>query len=686
MKTPSCQEAGKRFISRDLSWLDFNARVLDEAACPANPLLERLRFIAIFSGNLDEFFMVRVASLRQRVRLGQDMPDPAGIRPSRELRLIRRKLDRLLKRRQELLTGILAELEEHGIRLRRPEELRAAARRRLERHFVREIAPVLTPLAVDPAKPFPIVANGAIEIAVLMHSGGTARRALVRVPETLPRFLSAADGSPGSAFVVLEDLVMAHLDKLFAGCRILTCFPFRVTRDMELPMDDVEGGNPLADIAAKLTERRQSAPIRLELPPDADPEFADWLKEQFRLSGEFCYRVAGPLDLRQWETLAEIIDRPELREPVWPPVPVPELPGKKPIFDEIAANDPVLNVPPYQSFEPVLRLLESAADDPGVLAVKQTLYRVSGNSPVVRALQRAAENGKQVTVVVELRARFDEDNNIAWARRLEESGAHVVYGIRGVKIHCKALLIVRREPGGIRRYLHLSTGNYNDRTALLYTDIGLFSVDPALCDDISDLFNVMTGCAAPPDRWRKIAASPYDLREKILSLIDREARFGAEGRIAAKMNSLSDPEVIGHLHAAAAAGVRIDLIVRGICCFRPLPGEPVRVVSIVDRFLEHARIFRFGNGGAEEYYLASADWMPRNLDRRVELLFPVAAPRLRKTLGTILELELADREKGRRLGVGGRYSRRLEKTHLECRSQRRIYEYFAGPRAAKRKG
>ena len=681
MKKTDRRDAGNgRYISRDLSWLDFNARVLDEAAYPANPLLERLKFIAIFSSNLDEFFMVRVASLLQTVRLGQDVPNPAGLRPAQELRLIRRKLDRLLKRRHELLTGILTELEDCGIRLRRPSELSASVRRELETFFVREIAPVLTPLAVDPAQPFPIVNNGAIEIAVSLRAGRRvgARRALVRVPETLPRFVPVDDGDPGQTFVPLEELVMAHLDKLFSGCRIQTYFPFRVTRDMELPIDDVDSGDLLNGIAAKLTERRQSTPIRLELPPDADRELAEWLIARFLLPRDYCYRIASPLDLRLWGELAEAAARPDLLEPVWPPVPVPELPGDRPIFDEIAEHGSVLNVPPYQSFDPVVRLLESAADDPDVLAIKQTLYRVSGNSPVVRALQRAAENGKQVTVVVELLARFDEVNNIAWAKRLEESGAHVVCGIRNLKVHGKALLIVRREKRGIRRYLHLATGNYNDRTALQYTDIGFFTVDPALCDDIADLFNVLTGCAEPPERWRRIAASPFDLRERLLGLIDRETKYGERGRIAAKMNSLSDPEVVEHLHAAAAAGVQIDLLVRGICCFRPLPGEPVRVVSIVDRFLEHARIFCFGNGGKEEYFLSSADWMRRNLDRRVELFFPVTQPRLREMLHTMLKLELADREKGRRLAASGRYSRHLGEAHLPCRSQRRTYEYFAG--------
>lgn len=672
----------RRFISRDLSWLDFNARVLEEAAAKATPLLERLKFIAIFSGNIDEFFMVRVASLLQTVRLGEDAPDPAGNSPSQELRLIRRKLELLIERRDSLLADILAELAGHGIRLGLPSNLPENARRELERTFDREIAPVLTPLAVDPSHPFPIVNNCAIEIAVGMLSGirNEALRAFVRVPETLPRFLPVDDGLPGKAFVTLEELVMAHLGKLFNGCQILECFPFRVTRDMEFQVDDSAGIDLLADISAKLTERRQSRPVRLELADCAPPEWTAWLLDRFQLTEEYCYRPAGPLFLRQWDELIELVDSPELRDPPRPPLPVPELPGERPIFDEIAANGPLLIAPPYQSFDPVVRLLESAAEDPDVLAVKQTLYRVSGNSPVVRALQRAAENGKQVTAIVELKARFDEGNNIAWAKRLEESGAHVVYGIRNLKIHCKALLIVRREKDGIRRYLHLSTGNYNDRTALQYTDIGLVTVAPDLCADASTLFNVMTGYSEPPDRWEKISAAPFDFRETILEYIDREAArcaAGRPGKIIAKMNALSDPEVIEHLHQAAAAGVKIDLVVRGICCFKPLPGESVRVVSILDRYLEHARIFYFLNGGDEEFYLSSADWMPRNFDRRVELCFPVEEPRLRAVLRTMLELELADREKGRRLRADGKYSRCLPEKHLACRSQQRIYDYFA---------
>lgn len=668
------------FISRDLSWLDFNSRVLDEAAAPENPLLDKLKFIAIFSSNLDEFFMVRVASLLQMVKQGKDTPDPAGNRPSVQLREIRRKLNRLLARQRDLLSDILTELERSGIRLRHPDQLPEAAQKSLDHFFERQIAPVLTPLAVDPSHPFPMVNNGAVEIAISMLSGirQEALRAFVRVPEVLPRFIPVQDGLPGKTFVTLEDLIMTHLETLFPGCQILEYFPFRITRDMEFPVDEAASGNLLDDISAKLTERRQGTPIRLELPADADPELEEWLKEQFHLSEDYCYRTRSFLHLKQFFELITLAEKPELQEPPWPPLPVTELPAGKSVFESIARHDPVMIVQPYQSFDPVVRLLESAAEDPDVLAVKQTLYRVSGNSPVVRALQRAAENGKQVTVIVELKARFDEGNNIAWAKRLEESGAHVVYGIRDLKIHCKALLVIRREEGLIKRYLHLSTGNYNDKTALQYTDVGILTTHPELCFDVATLFNVMTGCSEPPDRWNLIAASPFDLREKIMALIDREMRFcaaGKKGKITAKMNSLSDPEIIAKLHSAAESGVEIRLIVRGICCLQPLPGENIKIISIVDRYLEHARIFCFHNNGDAEYYLASADWMFRNMDRRIELFFPVLSEEHQQILQTILDLELSDDAKGRRLTSDGRYMRPAAAARKN-RSQLQIYEFF----------
>jgi polyphosphate kinase len=672
-----------RYISRELSWLDFNARVLDEAGCEANPLLERLKFIAIFSSNLDEFFMVRIAGLRQLVQIGENEPDAAGIRPSEQLELLRRRLDKLLIRQTLLLRDeILPGLEKHGIRLRRPAELPERSRREMTLFFRSQILPVLTPLAVDPSHPFPILASGSIEIAVGMTppGGDGTVYAFVEVPEVLPRFLAAADGLPGRAFVLLEELIMDNLGELFTGCELKAFFPFRITRDMDFSVEEDGVEDLMIQIEKKLLQRRQREPIRLEMPKHAAGKLADWLCGEFQLAPQFRYAVEAPLHLKQFFELVAKAANPELLEPVWPPLTPPEFAEPGSIFEQIELHQPILIAPPFHAFDPVVRLLEAAAEDPDVLAIKQTLYRVSGNSPVVRALRRAAENGKQVTVIVELKARFDEGNNILWARRLEESGAHVVYGVSNLKIHGKALLVIRREAGLIRRYLHLATGNYNDKTAALYTDMGIMTCDPDLCFDAANLFNVMTGYSAPPSAWRKIAAAPFDMRGRMIELIDREARNSSAerpGRIIAKMNSLADTEIVAHLHAAAARHVEIDLIVRGICCLKPGPGETrIRVTSIIDRFLEHTRLFYFQNEGNEEYYLSSADWMFRNLDRRIEIFFPIEDANLRKILRDILEIQLQDTEKGRHLSGSGRYSRRLPAAHTAMRSQYRTYLYF----------
>ncbi len=669
------------FLSRELSWLDFNSRVLDEAQTPVNPLLERLRFIAIFANNLDEFFMVRVAGLRQLVALDNGMVDAAGRRPDEQLRLIRTKLDKLLRREHRILYDeILPEMARCDIRVSDWEVLPETARRELGIYFERQVLPVLTPLAVDPSHPFPVLGNGAIEIAVRLERNGAECYAFVEVPEGLDRFIQVADGKPGQCFVALEELIMAHLQGLFLGCRIREFMPFRITRDMDFAIEDTGAEDLMLSIERKLLQRRSREPIRFELPPYRRGKLAGWLENEFQLETQFRYPVRGLLRRRDLFELVGKASRPELLEPPWPPVPVTELPVELPIFDAIRERQPVLCVLPFQEFEPVVRLIEAAAEDPAVLAVKQTLYRVSGNSPVVRALQRAAANGKQVTVIVELKARFDEDNNIAWARKLEESGAHVVYGITGLKIHCKALLIVRREAGLVQRYVHLGTGNYNDKTAKLYTDCGVFSCDPKLCAEVASLFNVMTGYSAPPGDWGEIAAAPFNMRSRFLDMIDREARLSSPadpGRIIAKMNSLSDPEVIRHLHRAAEAGVEVDLIVRGICCLKPgRMAHRIRIVSIVDRFLEHSRIFYFRNGGMPEYYLGSADWMLRNLDRRIELFFAVREPKLRKRLMTLLEYQLEDTEKGRRMRADGTYSRNLVNKHTAKRSQARTYQMF----------
>lgn len=671
------------FISRELSWLDFNSRVLDEAFCPANPLLERLKFIAIFSSNLDEFFMVRIAGLRQLVKMEQNLPDPAGNRPADQLAAARRKIERLVKRQYSCLRDeILPGLERHGVRLSRPADLSSTQRAELTGYFTTQVLPVLTPLAVDQAHPFPILNSGAIEIAVSMKPADRKKLvyAFVEVPDVLPRFIEVPGMQPGRTFVLLEDVIMDNLGALFSGCEIEEFFPFRVTRDMDFSVEDEGAEDLLQSIEKKLLQRRHREPIRVEVLTNTRGPLARWLEQEFRLDEQFWYAVRGPLHLKQFFELVGKARLPELLEPAWPAVEPAAFSEHNSVFDAISAKGTILVAPPFHSFSPVVRLLQQAADDPDVLAIKQTLYRVSGNSPVVRSLQRAAENGKQVTVVVELKARFDEGNNIAWARLLEESGAHVVYGVAGLKVHSKALLVVRREDGAIRRYVHLSTGNYNDKTAALYTDLGIMSSDPDLCFDVANLFNVLTGYSSPPAEWRKIAASPFDLRRQAMRLIEREIANSTPdrpGRIIAKMNSLSDEKMIRLLHKAADAGVEIDLIVRGICCYKPRAGqENVRIISIVDRYLEHSRLFYFFNNGDEEYYLSSADWMYRNLDKRVELLFPIEDEKIRGILMRLLEFQLNDTDKLRRLQASGSYTRSMAEHYTGARSQYNSYRYL----------
>ncbi|MDD3119153.1 MAG: polyphosphate kinase 1 [Victivallales bacterium] len=672
------------FINRELSWLEFNSRVLDEAGDPGVPVLERLKFIAIFSNNLDEFFMVRVAGLRQLAESRSRSWDPAGLSAAEQLAAIRNKVLILLRRQYRFLRrSVLAALEPYGVIFRSCRQLDEVRRTQVENIFVRDILPVLTPLAIDPSHPFPLLNNGAIEIAVKLrtYDGHRTVYAVVEVPERLPRFIPLAE-SGKQLFVLIEDMIMSHLGELFQGCKILDVMPFRITRDMDFSIEEDGVSDLLLYLQKELQQRKNRAPVRLEIPAGGSRALSRWLLERLELSGDFKYNIPGPLHLARCFELCAALAQPELVEEPWPPVGAAPIAEDQSMFEAIdRAGDFALFLP-FQSFDPVINLLQQAAVDPDVLAIKQTLYRVSGNSPVVGALQQAAENGKQVTVIVELKARFDEGNNIVWARRLEESGAHVVYGIAGLKIHCKALLVIRKTQGVIKRYCHVATGNYNDKTARLYTDIGMFSNDELLCGDLAALFNVMTGYAAPPSRWERIACAPFDLRQKFLALIDREVRVSgphAPGRIVAKMNSLVDPEIIEHLYRAADAGVQIDLIVRGICCLRPGVGNRnIRVCSIVDRYLEHSRVFYFYNGGDEEYYLSSADWMPRNLDRRIEIMFPVESPAIRRDLDELLQLQLADRRKGRLLRANGTYSHLPGgRADFSCRSQERSYRYFA---------
>ena len=669
------------FLNRELSWLNFNARVLDEAGCKANPLLDRLNFISIFSSNLDEFFMVRIAGLRRRFKLGIKETDAAGFSPEEQLFLLHENIVKLLNRQYRYLNQeILPGLKEKNLRICGPGELSGSSRRKLKYIFENQIFPVLTPIAIDPEHPFPMFNNGAIEIVIkmMLKNKSEPSFAFVEVPLLLPRFILIEDELPGETYVLLEDIVMDNLQSLFVQAEIIEFSPFRILRDMDFAINENQFEDFLNCIEKTLIKSRNREPIRLEIYSGISKELKTWLCGQFDLNKLYSYSVPGPFALNQFHELLEKESSPQLTEAPWLPLSHSHIKPGESVFKAIRDNDFICLITPYHSFSPIQRMLEEAAVDPAVLAIKQTLYRVSGDSPIIKALQKAAENGKQVTAIVELKARFDEDRNILWARRLEESGVHVIYGISGLKVHCKALIIVRREEGIIKRYVHLSTGNYNDKTAGTYTDIGIMSNDNKLCVDISTLFNLMTGYSEPSNQWHKIIIAPFDLRRKFIALIEREVKCASPenpGHIIAKLNSLVDPEIIRKLYKAALAGVKIELIVRGICCLRPGIGtKNIRVVSIVDRFLEHGRIYYFANNGNPEYYLSSADWMPRNLDRRIELLFPIEHAETCGILKKILEFQLNDKEKGHELRSDGSYTRHFSRTHNPCRSQYKIYQ------------
>ncbi|MCG6928556.1 MAG: polyphosphate kinase 1 [Acidobacteria bacterium] len=664
MRTPAVPRDPERFLNRELSWLEFNRRVLEEAKDDSSPLLERLKFAVIVASNLDEFFMVRVAALKNALAEGDIAPDLAGLTPVQQLQRIAASahvmVDELYATLHESLLGGLAP---RGLRLQSPVELQPPVRAALGRHHRDEVMPALTPLAIDASRPFPMLAGLSLNLAVLLAPAAgdeQERLAVVQVPGGLPRLVHPS-GAEGMVYVLLEDVIRSEIGALFPGQEIRDVAAFRVTRDSELDLDDEGGTDFLQVIEEELKNRRRSGIVRLEVEDSVSPPLLSLLSTLLAVGPEDTYQVRGPVDIRPLMQLTKLPALEDLRDTPLKPQPTVTVGGED-LFELLDERDVVLHHP-FDSFDPVENLVSSAADDPNVLAIKLTLYRTSGRSPIVRALARAAENGKQVTVLVELLARFDEESNIRWARRLEEAGCHVIYGIRGYKTHSKICLVVRRGRRGIDRYVHLGTGNYNDRTARLYTDFGLMTSDPEIGEDASSFFNALTGYSDPP-RMKKLVMAPTQLRERVLRLIDRErerAEGGQAAEIRAKMNSLVDEEIIRALYAAAGAGVRIHLNVRGICCLRPgVPGlsETIEVVSIVDRFLEHARIFYFGNGGDDEVYLSSADWMPRNLDRRIELLFPVESHEGRSKVLRALEFAFRDDVKARVLQNDGRYQRR----------------------------
>jgi len=667
------------FINRELSWLEFNGRVLEEATDPTVPLLERLKFAIITANNMDEFFMVRVAGLKDAVEEGETAPDLAGLSPRQQLKAISERAHEMVERLDKTLVDeILPALGQHGIQITSMAALDPAQRVYLSRYFTAEVLPALTPLAIDLSRPFPKLSSLSLNLAVLLEpaDGETEPRlAVVQVPG-LQRLVRTVGGE-GTTYVLLEELVRSELPALFPGQQVIESAVFRVSRDAALDLDDEGGGDYLEAIEDELRKRRRNQVVRVQVEAGVGEDLLKLLARRLQVTSRDVYRTRSPLDLRAFLQLVELPALEELREPVWKPLNTVVIGEPQRIFTILDQRDILLHHP-YESFEPVVSFVSAAAEDPDVLAIKQTLYRTSGESPVVQALARAAENGKQVTVIVELMARFDEQSNIRWARSLEEAGAHVIFGVRGYKTHAKICLVVRRGAHGIQRYVHLGTGNYNDGTARVYTDFGLMTSDPAIGEDASAFFNALSGYSDPP-RMKKLVMAPTNLRDRFLKLIERERRRAESGQAAevrAKMNSLVDEEIIRALYDASRAGVRIRLNVRGICCLRPgLKGvsESIEVVSIVDRFLEHSRVYYFRNGGDEEVYLSSADMMPRNLDRRIELLIPVGAAERPKVMEA-LDAMFADNVKSRRLTPEGTYRRRKNlRGDAPVRAQQLIY-------------
>lgn len=665
------------FYNRELSWLKFNLRVLKEAMVKDTPLLERLKFIAISASNLDEFFMVRVAGLWSNFDSGVEKRDASGMSVHEQLVAISQAAHEQVRTQTKSLIALMAEMDAVKLHFRRVKDLSELGKDWLEEYYREVVFPVLTPMAVDASRPFPFLANKTLNLAVeLIKADGEHSMGLIQVPSVLDRIVEV-EPEGKRTFVFLEDIIASHCHDLFKGCHILDMVSFRVTRDSDLDLEEDDSVDLMKEVEESLRKRKRGAAVRLEIFKTNNNRIKKFLEENLDVTEMEVYEINGPLDPTCFFKFIGMKGMwPWLYEPFVPQRPL-ELPDDSDLFAAIRENDILLHHP-YESFDPVVKLVSDAADDPQVLAIKQTLYRVSGNSPIVAALARAAENGKQVTVLVELKARFDEENNILWARRLEKAGCHVIYGLVGLKTHAKIILIVRKEDNGIKRYLHLGTGNYNDSTAKLYTDLGLMTGNDEFGSDASAFFNLLSGYSEPPV-WNKLVMAPLGLREKIYALIDNEiamVRAGREGHIIAKMNSLIDQPVIQKLYEASAAGVHIDLIVRGICGLRTgIEGisDNITVRSIVGRQLEHSRIFWFANGGEEQLYLSSADWMPRNLNDRVELFFPVETEEHIHRIKALLDLYLRDNVGAHMMQSNGSY-RRVRNKLEPVSAQSTLYE------------
>ncbi|MBO5336180.1 MAG: RNA degradosome polyphosphate kinase [Lachnospiraceae bacterium] len=656
----------KYYTNRELSWVLFNHRVLNEARDKSIPLFERLKFLSITASNLDEFFMIRVASLKDMVNAGYEKKDIAGMTPLEQLTALHESIHELVELQYTTYNhSLLPLLEKSGLCvIRQHEQLSEDEGAYVDQYFEDNVYPVLTPMAVDSSRPFPLIRNKSLNIGAMVRKKNTEEElefATVQVPSVLSRIVQLPTEGKAKKIILLEEIIERNIHKLFLNYDIVCAHPFRIMRNADLTIDEDEAADLLKEIEKQLKMRQWGEAIRLEVEAGMDKRLLKIIKKELNIEGQSLYEIEGPLDLTVLMKLYGLDGFQHLKTPKFEPQQVPELPAGCNIFEEIRKGDILLHHP-YQTFTPVVDFIRQAAKDPEVLAIKQTLYRVSGNSPIIAALAQAAENGKQVTVLVELKARFDEENNIVWARMLEKAGCHVIYGLVGLKTHSKITLVVRREEDGIRRYVHLGTGNYNDATAKLYTDVGLLTCAETIGEDATAVFNMLSGYSEPKF-WNKLSLAPLWLKDKFLHLIAREKRYAKEGRpahIIAKMNSLCDPDIIAALYEASAAGVKIDLIVRGICCLKVgIPGvsENITVRSIVGNFLEHSRIFYFKNDDHYEIYCGSADWMPRNLERRVEILFPVDRPELKEELLHILMNQLNDTVKASVLQADGKYEK-----------------------------
>jgi polyphosphate kinase len=679
---PPVAPPAQKFFNRELSWLEFNQRVLDEARDSGLPLLERLKFLSITASNLDEFFMVRVGGLRVVVEQQITTPDPAGMTPTEQLAAISARVHEMVAQQQACYSELEQKLAEAGIRRVRGPDLTERRAKAVEQVFEGEIVSVMTPRAIRAGEPFPLLVNQILHVAVHLApdatSDGRPRLAIIPIGRSLPRFFTLGGAERGYSFVLLEDIVLRMVHRFFPGEQVLGHAVFRITRNADFSLRDDLATDLLAGMEGILTARKHGACVRLEVAADACQQVLAALTEALDVGPADIFQTAAPLDLGAFMPLAELAGFESLKYEPWPPQPSPDIDQGVKMFDILAHRD-VLLYHPYDSFDPVLRLVEEAAADPDVLAIKQILYRTSRSSPIVAALARAAQRGKYVTVIVELKARFDEARNIEWARNLEEHGVQVIYGVKGLKTHAKTCIIVRREPQGVARYVHFGTGNYNEITARIYSDATLLTSNEELGADAVTFFNAITGYSQP-QRYRKIEAAPTGLRQRILELIEAETHRRQQGQkafIDAKINSLVDPEIINALYAASQAGVPVRLNVRGICCLRPgVPelSENISVVSIVDRYLEHTRIFHFHHGGDDLVFISSADWMQRNLDRRIELLVPIEDQACKVRLIGILGTYFEDNVKARALQPDGAYKRVKSGRKKPRRSQELLYE------------